>query len=144
MTGTERAVLVQLVNDLTAPALPYQPPAALQAARYAQGHPHAPVRVPMPAGSLELPAGMELVPLLVIASAAHLATPQLSGLPTMSLDDLQWIAASATEQDDLFYFCRDLARPTEQSFLAGKPSTSGSGGAATERHCSLAVAPRPS
>lgn len=119
MLGPGRAVLVQLASELNARGLSFREmPAALQVARDAQAAPGQPLRVPMPGGVVTLAPNVEVVPLLVVASAGHIAVPQRPGLPAMSLDDLQWAASSATADSDLFLFCRDLARPDRPNFFA--------------------------
>ena len=118
MLGPGRAVLVQLASELNARGLSFhEMPAVLQVVRDAQAAPGRPLRVPTPGGVITLAPNVEVVPLLVVASAGHLAVPQRPGLPAMSLDDLQWAASSATADSDLFLFCRDLARPDRPNFF---------------------------
>lgn len=116
--GEGRAVLVQVVSDITITSLPFNgPPAAVQVVERAAAAPGQPHRVPMPGGVITLDAGTEVVPLLVVASAGHIVVPQMPGLPAMSLDDLRWATISATSDSDLFMFCRDLARSDRPNLL---------------------------
>jgi hypothetical protein len=117
MLGTGRAVLVQVVSELGTSLSFDDMPATLRVVREAQAAPGEPVRVPMPLGVITLDPGIEVVPLLVVASAGHNAVPQVPGQPAMSLDDLHWAASSATASSDLFLFCRDLARPDRPNFF---------------------------
>jgi hypothetical protein len=118
MLGTGRAVLVQVASELDARGPSFsEMPMALQVTRAAQAAPGEPLRIPMPGVDVTLDPNIEVVPLLVIASAGHIAVRQHPGLPAMSLDDLQWASSSADADSDLFLFCRDLARPDRPNFL---------------------------
>lgn len=71
-----------------------------------------PVEVPFAHGGLlTLPAGTEIVPLLVFAGATHLMAPQRNGCATAALEDLTWIAETADDNGDLLAFARELADP---------------------------------
>lgn len=108
--GENLALLVQLAVDLTADSIRFPDvPAALKAAQGSSSL-NGEVEVPLPAGTLRLPASTVLVPLLVVATAEHVATPQPPGIAMMSLEDLRWIATSADSEYDLLNFCRDLIR----------------------------------
>lgn len=117
--GPGRAVLVQLVSELRTTRLPFEDvPAALRIAREAHASPPGtPIRVPTAVGAITLDPNAEVVPLLVVANAGHIAVPQHPGLPAMSLDDLRWAATSTDTDSDLFLFCRDLARPDRPNLL---------------------------
>ena len=65
----------------------------------------------MPGGVLTIDSRTELIPLLVHASAGHVAAMQVPGAAAMSLDDLTWVARTAEADSDLFMFCRELAAP---------------------------------
>jgi hypothetical protein len=68
------------------------------------------IRVPLPSAELGLPAGADVISLLVTSSPAHITrSPGGPGLASMSLDDLRWISTTATDDLDLALFCRDLA-----------------------------------
>lgn len=85
-------------------------PAVLAAVR--ESHSGVPTRITLAAGdSVKLDPRVEVVPLLVISSAGHIAVPSMPGLPGMSLDDLRWAATTATADTDLYNYCRDLSRP---------------------------------
>ncbi|WP_434315665.1 hypothetical protein [Leifsonia sp. P73] len=69
--------------------------------------------VPMAYRGLRVPAGTEVVPLLIASSPHHItASPGGPGLASMSLDELRWIAQTADDDLDLAHFCKDLANPT--------------------------------
>ncbi|MFE3267304.1 hypothetical protein [Streptomyces sp. NPDC059215] len=112
MFGPARALLVQLFArpHLTDPPF-REDPAVLRISERARAHPDEEVRVPLPGGSLTLPAGTEVVPLILVASAGHLVAPQRPGLAAMSLEDLLWASTTADSDTDLFTFCRELAAP---------------------------------
>jgi hypothetical protein len=64
--------------------------------------------LPLPHGAAQVPPGCEVTPIEVTATAAHLV---VSGPPTalhLSLEDLDWIARSASDASDLFHFAREL------------------------------------
>ncbi|MET2012997.1 hypothetical protein ABXJ56_15750 [Microbacterium chocolatum] len=56
-------------------------------------------------------SGAEVIPLTVFAAAGHIAVPQAVGEANLALEDLTWIAESATSNDDLYAFARDLSAP---------------------------------
>ncbi len=62
-------------------------------------------------GQVRLRPDAEIVPLVVIAGTGHCSVLQTSGQATLALEDLTWIAETATEDDDLFRFARDLSAP---------------------------------
>lgn len=109
--GEERALVVQVLAGLDLSDMEFRDePAALTVSRaplVSDGN----VIVEMPGCKIGIPEPMEFTPLLVVATAAHVLTPRMPGLPSMSLDDLRWIASSAESNGDLYSFCRDLARP---------------------------------
>lgn len=110
--GPNRALLVQLVAALYVDGLQLTgTPAALAVVQAATANPAEPIRVPMAGQILQLEPGTEVVPLLVVATPAHIAARRRPGMMAMSLDDLRWMAASAEADIDLFTFCRDMARP---------------------------------
>lgn len=112
MCGSTKALLVQLVAGLDARRLSVGGETTAHAVvRAAASAPGAPIRVPMAGGTLQLHPGTEVVPLLVVATAAHVAAPARRGMMAVSLDDLRWIASTADADTDLFLFCRDMARP---------------------------------
>jgi hypothetical protein len=109
MLGEARAVLVQLVARLSLEQLPFdEEPVAVRISREARDRTE-PIRVPMPAGVLALDPRIEVVPLLLLASAGHGVALQRTGAAAMSLDDLLWAARTADADSDLFMFCRALA-----------------------------------
>ncbi len=55
--------------------------------------------------------GAEVVPLIVVAAPGHLAVPQSAGEAHLALEDLTWIAETATSDDDLYSFAKDLSAP---------------------------------
>lgn len=117
MSGGSRAVMVQIVARPNLTSLPFNSePAAVKAAREADGV--NPTRIPLPGGLLQLPPHVEVVPLLIVASAGHVVAPQGPQLPGMSLDDLRWAASTADATTDLFTFCRDMTRPGLPRFFA--------------------------
>lgn len=65
----------------------------------------------MGSGTIELLPGASIVPLVIIAGASHLMTPQVPGRAALALEDLTWIAETATADDDLYRFERDLSSP---------------------------------
>ena len=109
MLGEARAVLVQLVARLSLDQLPFdEEPVAVRISREARDRTE-PIRVPMPAGVLALDPRIEVVPLLLLATAGHAVALQHTGAAAMSLDDLLWAARTADADSDLFMFCRELA-----------------------------------
>ncbi|MEV0446244.1 hypothetical protein AB0I84_44985 [Streptomyces spectabilis] len=112
MFGPARALLVQLFARPHLTDAPFrEEPAVLRISEHARAHPDEEVCVPLPGGSLTLPAGTEVVPLLLVASAGHLVAPQRPGLAAMSLEDLLWASTTADSDTDLYTFCRELAAP---------------------------------
>lgn len=109
--GEERALVVQVVAGLDLSDRAFRDePAALTVSRapvVSDGN----VIVEMPGCRIGLPQPIEFTPLLVVATASHVLAPRMPGLPSMSLDDLKWIASSAESSGDLYSFCQDLARP---------------------------------
>lgn len=59
-------------------------------------------------GEGRIPADAEIVRLVIVSSANHLILTGPPGIAQMTLDDLDWIARTADEADDLYRFCRDL------------------------------------
>lgn len=109
--GEARALLVQMGARLSSDRLPFdEEPVAVRISREARDS-EEPIQVPMPAGVLTLDPRTEVVPLLVVATAGHVAAPQGPGAAVMSLDDLLWTARTADADSDLFMFCRELAAP---------------------------------
>ncbi|MEU6541587.1 hypothetical protein [Streptomyces sp. NPDC047000] len=118
MFGPARALLVQLfARPHLQDAQLREEPAARRISRHARAHPDEEVRVPLPGGSLTLPAGTEIVPLLLVASAGHLVAPQRPGLAAMSLEDLLWASTTADSDTDLYTFCRELAAPNRPHMI---------------------------
>lgn len=77
---------------------------------------HAPTDGPLSAqiaggGTIELLPGASVVPLVIVAGTSHLMAPQVPGQATLALEDLTWIAETATAKDDLYRFVRDLSSP---------------------------------
>lgn len=106
--GEDLAVLVQVMAEIDPNRLDFaDDPAALKAANYSIG---GSFEIPLPVGKLKVPGTTLLVPLLVVATAHHVSTPQAPGIATMSLEDLRWISTSADHEHDLLNFCRDLIR----------------------------------
>lgn len=106
--GEDLAVPVQVMAELDPHRLEFaDDPAALKAAKSCTG---GNFEIPLPLGKLKVPGTTLLVPLLVVATAHHVATPQAPGIATMSLEDLRWISTSADHEHDLLNFCRDLIR----------------------------------
>ncbi|QIK64167.1 hypothetical protein G7068_13890 [Leucobacter viscericola] len=62
-------------------------------------------------GTIKLLPGASVVPLVIVAGTSHLVAPQAHGQATLALEDLTWIAETATADDDLFRFSRDLSSP---------------------------------
>jgi hypothetical protein len=73
------------------------------------------IDVPMTAGVLSIDADVELTALVVLAASGHIAAPQRPGQATLSLEDLQWISRTADSDTDLYMFCRDLSRLSDES-----------------------------
>ncbi len=73
------------------------------------------VSIPMSAGVLTVDAEVELTALVVLAASGHIAAPQRPGQATLSLEDLQWISRTADSETDLYMFCRDLARLSDET-----------------------------
>lgn len=62
-------------------------------------------------GRIKLLPGATIVPLVIVAGPNHLMASQVPGQATLALEDLTWIAETATAPDDLFRFARDLSSP---------------------------------
>lgn len=62
-------------------------------------------------GTIKLLPGASVVPLVIVAGTSHLMAPQAHGQATLALEDLTWIAETATADDDLYRFARDLSSP---------------------------------
>jgi len=62
-------------------------------------------------GSITLLPEATVVPLVIFAGLAHLMAPQVPGQATLALEDLTWVAETATADDDLYRFARDLSSP---------------------------------
>lgn len=106
--GQNLAVLVQVLADLDPDRAGFpDEPASLRAAK---NHTGGERDIPLPLGKLRVPETTQLIPLLVVATAHHIATPQAPGIATMALEDLRWIATTADHEHDLLNFCRDLVR----------------------------------
>lgn len=62
-------------------------------------------------GKVTLLPGATVVPLVIIAGTSSLTVIQSPGQATLALEDLTWIAETATTDDDLYRFARDLSSP---------------------------------
>lgn len=62
-------------------------------------------------GSIKLPPGASVVPLVIFSGTSHLMAPQRPGQATLAFEDLTWIAETATSDDDLYRFVLDLSSP---------------------------------
>ncbi len=62
-------------------------------------------------GSVTLLPEATVVPLVIFAGLAHLMARQVPGQATLALEDLTWVAETATADDDLYRFARDLSSP---------------------------------
>lgn len=62
-------------------------------------------------GTIKLLPGASVVPLVIVAGTSHLMAPQTAGQAALALEDLTWIAETATADDDLYRFVRDLSSP---------------------------------
>jgi hypothetical protein len=112
-----RVIAVQLLATLDAARaqLPDEPAVVTLARRAREdrdANRQGTTQVPVAGGAVAIPAGSEVIPLLVVAAPAHLAVGISTGrgLAAMSLDDLTWLSATADDRSDmdLYYFCRDL------------------------------------
>lgn len=111
-------ILVQVISELNLRlfGMPDEPE-ALRATRAAAANPTSSSEVRMAHGELTMHPGADVVPLLVIASPSHIAAGFRPGLPSVSSDDLRWMASSAESQSDLFNYCRDMSRPDLPTFM---------------------------
>lgn len=114
-----RAIAVQLVTSLGSrvPSIPVRP-AAVRAAIDARQHPDRMVSVEMADGTARLGAGLDIVPLVIVATPGHIAVMQRPEAVSMSLDDLLWAASTADHETDLFLFCREMADPRRPRMFA--------------------------
>jgi hypothetical protein len=110
-----RVIAVQFVTmlDIDRESLPDEPAVfalARQAREDREAGRQGTMKVLVAGGAVEIPAGSEVIPLLVVAAPSHLAVQARDGLAGMTLDDLTWISATADEHTDtdLYFFCRDL------------------------------------
>lgn len=103
------AVSVIYVPDLGAVPPPYIGSVELAKQVRSQSGP-VPVRM---AGGRQgtIRPGAEVIPLTVFAAPGHIAVPQAVGEAKLALEDLTWIAETATSDDDLYAFARDLGAP---------------------------------
>lgn len=62
------------------------------------------------AGAVTIRPGVRVIPILVYASAGHLVTFGPPGALRLSIEDLDWIAQSATDEMDLFHFAEEMTR----------------------------------
>ena len=111
-------VLVQVMSELSVElfAMPDEPE-TMRATRSAASDPANPGKVTMTYGEMTMRPGVEVVPLLVVASPSHIAAFVRPGLPAVSLDDLRWMSKSADSELDLFNYCRDMSRPDLPHFM---------------------------
>lgn len=102
------------VSVLFAPDLGSMPPpriGSVELAKQTRSHP-GPFPVRMSGGRQgTIRPGMEVIPLTVFAAAGHIVVPQSPGEANLALEDLTWIADTATSSDDLYAFARDLSAP---------------------------------
>lgn len=70
-----------------------------------------PISAQVSGSTIKLLPGANVVPLVIVAGTSHLMAPQVPGQATLALEDLTWIAETATADDDLFRFARDLSSP---------------------------------
>lgn len=70
-----------------------------------------PLTARMPSGTIKLLPGAVVIPLVIVAGTSHLVVPQVPGQATLALEDLTWIAQTATSDHDLYRFVRDLSSP---------------------------------
>lgn len=109
------AVSVIYIPDLGSTPPPYI--GSVELAKQVKSH-NGSVPVRMAGGRRgTIRSGAEVIPLTVFAAAGHLAVPQAVGEANLALEDLTWIAETATSDDDLYAFARDLSDPDfPQSF----------------------------
>ncbi len=62
-------------------------------------------------GKATLLPGATVVPLVIIAGTSSMTVLQSPGQATLALEDLTWIAQTATTGNDLYQFARDLSSP---------------------------------
>lgn len=68
---------------------------------------------------LKIPPDCEVVRLLIAGGTAHAMTPNLPGCVAMTLEDFRWVAETADDDADLFFFGRELvARPGIERFFS--------------------------
>lgn len=115
----KRLLAVQVVARLAldGPVVPAEP-AAAEVAQQVREHPDRPVDVPLAGAMLHIDAGVDIVPLIVVAGPGYIGCRQPGGAVVMSLDDLLWISQTATAPSDLWAFCRDLTAPGASRVLA--------------------------
>lgn len=104
-TGSAHVVTVQVESALSGCRLPSKP-AALASAN-SPASTASPVRIPLPVGGISFEPDTEIVPMMVVSNSGHVAVP-FADFAAISFDDLRWIAPSATDDTDLFLFCRDM------------------------------------
>lgn len=104
-TGSAHAVAVQVESALSGGRLP--PESAVLASASSPASTTSSVRIPLPVGGISFEPDTEIVPMMVVSNPGHVSVP-FSEFATISLDDLRWIASSATDDTDLFLFCRDM------------------------------------
>lgn len=103
------AVSVVYIPDLGSTPPPYI--GSVELARQVRSQ-SGPVPVRMAGGRRgTLKSGAEVIPLTVFAAAGHIAVSQAVGEANLALEDLTWISETATSDDDLYAFARDLSAP---------------------------------
>jgi hypothetical protein len=107
----QRALLVQIISSIGTEfgGFGEDDPAALQARSLSVSQ-NGRVKVPLARDGVSLPPKVEIVPLMIVATAHHVMVPSSPGMLSMTLDDLAWISATADSELDLYNFCRDLSR----------------------------------
>ena len=114
--GTQRLLAVQVLSSLAGDLPQPGVPAVVAAARAsAQGVAH---RLPLSRGHVDTEAGVTVVPVVVAAAAAHLVTTSSGDALVLSLEDLDWVAASAEHDADLLHFAVELSSPGQPQMMA--------------------------
>lgn len=114
--GTQRLLAVQVVASLTGDVPQFGVPAVVAAARAgARGRAH---RLALPRGYVDLEVGGTVVPMVVAAAGAHLVTGASGEALVLSLEDLDWIAATAEHDTDLLHFATELSSAGQPRMMA--------------------------
>ena len=107
-------IAVELLSDLDSVSQARLDRAAKRLESVAAGHSYTNGHI-----EVTLPSDAEIVPLVVVATPIHAVANVMPTEVIVTLDDLRRIASTATNDDDLYWFCRDLMDLASRTRLLG-------------------------